>query len=116
MHCYFILCNVSHYGDSRVTQPSSNVLMNKMKVKGGNTEDNKCVVLSSCIDVKGLRAFQQLDAEQQQNDKRFKFTPSTYDKVKAKTRNNRIILVSDNIFDFDMDAILSDMIANNMSY
>lgn len=116
MHCFFILCNVSHYGDSRVTQPTSNAVMNKMKVKGGNTEDNKCVVLSSCIDVKSLREFQQLDAEQQQNDKRFKFTPSTYDKVKAKTRNNRIILVSDNIFDFDMDAMLSDMIANNMSY
>ena len=76
----------------------------------------KCVVMSSCIDVKGLREFQQLDAEQQQNDKRFKITSSTYDKVKAKTRNNRIILVSDNIFDFDMDAMLSDMIANNMSY
>ena len=116
MHCYFILCNVSHYGDSRVTQPTSNVKMNKMKVKGGNTEDNRCVVLSSCIDVKGLREFQQLDAEQQQNDKRFKFTPSTYDKVKVKKRNNRIILVSDNIFDFDMDAMLSGMIANNMSY
>ena len=118
MHCYFILCNVSHYGDSRVTQPSSNVVMNKMKVKGGNTEDNKCVVLSSCINVKGLREFQLLDAEQQQSDNRFKFTPSAFDKVKAATRNSRIIMVSNNIFDFgfDMDAMLSDMIARNMSY
>lgn len=116
MHCFFILCNVSHYGDSRVTQPTSNLVMNKMKVKGGNTEDNRCVVLSSSIDVKGLREFQQLDAEQQHYDKRFKPTPSTYDKVKAEKRKNRIIMVSDNIFDFDMDAMLSDMIANNMSY
>lgn len=116
MHCYFILCNVSHYGDSRVTQPTSNITMNKLRVKGGNTEDNKSEVLSSCIDVKGLRDFQKLDAEQQYSDKRFKYTPSTFEKDKVGKRKDRIILVSDNIFDFDMDALLSNMIANNMSY
>lgn len=116
MHCYFILCNVSHYGDSRVTQPTSNVVMNKMIVKGGNTEDNKSIVLSSCIDVKGLRDFQQLDTELQHLDKRFKYTPSTYNKDKVKTRKDRIVLVSNNIFDFDMDAMLSNMIASNLAY
>lgn len=116
MHCYFILCNVSHYGDTRVTQPTSNVIMNKLKVKGGNTEYNKSVVLSSCIDVKGLREFQQLDTEQQYYDKKYKYTPSTYEKNKVIMRNNRLTLVSNNIFDFDIDAMLSDMIASNMSY
>lgn len=116
MHCFFILSNVSHYGDSRLTQPTSNVVMNKMRVKGGNTEDNKSVVLSSCIDVKGLRDFQQLDTEQQYSDKRYKYTPSTFEKDKVGKRKDRIILVSNNIFDFDIDALLSNMIANNMSY
>lgn len=116
MHCYFILCNVSHYGDSRVTQPSTNETMNKLKVKGGNTKDNKFVVLTSYIDIKGLRAFQQLDTEQQYSDKRFKFTPSTYKKDHVEKRKNRIILVSDDCLEFDIYKLLSNMIEKNYIY
>ena len=81
MHCYFILCNVSHYGDSRVTQPTKHDTMNLLKVKGGNTEDNKAVVLSATLDVKGLRKFQQKNLKQQNNkDEKFKITPPDYKK------------------------------------
>ncbi|MCR5037676.1 MAG: hypothetical protein K6A73_10230 [Bacteroidales bacterium] len=83
MHCYFILSNVSHYGDSRVTKPASHVEMNLMKVKGGNTDDNNEITLSAVLDIKGLREFQK----QPVNDK-FKKTPPGYsaDLVKARER------------------------------
>ena len=59
MHCYFILCNVSHYGDSRVTMPDSHVKMNIMKVTGGNTSENKEMTLSAELDIIKLRRFQK---------------------------------------------------------
>ena len=87
MHCYFILCNVSHYGDSRVTKPDSHVTMNLLKVKGGNTEDNKVVVLSATLDVEGLRNFQKLpETKQEENKKVFKKTPPDYDRNMVEKR------------------------------
>lgn len=83
MHCYFILSNVSHYGDSRVTKPASHIEMNLMKVKGGNTDDNNEITLSAVLDIKGLREFQK----QPVNDK-FKKTPPDYsaDMVEAREK------------------------------
>lgn len=92
MHCYFILCNVSHYGDSRVTKPDSLVTMNMLKVKGGNTIDNKAVVLSAILDVDGLRDFQKMAMEEQDIDKRFKKTPPDYDKTKVYQRERERFL------------------------
>lgn len=97
MHCYYVLCNVSHFGDSQITQPTSQVTKNILKVKGGNTEDNKAVTLSATIDVDGLRDFQKLsDAEQYKRIKRlkqeekntFKQTPPEYDKKMVDKRIN----------------------------
>ena len=41
--------------------------MNVMKVKGGNTDDNKAVVLSAEIDIQALRTFQKLSLEEQRD-------------------------------------------------
>jgi len=92
MHCYFILSNVSHYGDSRVTMPGPHMKMNLLKVKGGNTIDNKAVVLSATLDINGLRAFQKKSLDEQKTDGRFKKTPPDYDKAKVDIRvHNRFI-------------------------
>ncbi len=93
MHCYFILCNVSHYGDSRVTMPGSHMQMNLLKVKGGNTVDNKAVVLSATLDVKGLREFQKKTQEEQDNQEdnghaKFKKTPPDYNKSNVDKRGS----------------------------
>ncbi len=86
MHCYFVLCNVSHYGDSRVTVPASHIGMNVMRVKGGNTADNKAVVLSAELDTDALRAFQQKPLKLQEADKSFKMTPPDYNKKELGKR------------------------------
>ena len=92
MHCYFILCNVSHYGDSRVTKPDSHMTMNMLKVKGGNTIDNKAVVLSAILDVNGLRDFQKMNIEEQDASKKFKKTPPDYDKTNVDQRERERFL------------------------
>lgn len=97
MHCYFVLSNVSHYGDSRVTKPASHVTMNMMKVKGGNTDDNNEIVLSAELDIEGLRQFQQLSLQDQataENEKRFGFkrTPPGYTAMMAKEREAKRFL------------------------
>ena len=92
MHCYFILCNVSHYGDSRVTKPDSHVTMNMLKVNGGNTIDNKAVVLSAILDVDKLRTFQKMTLEEQDAIKKFKITPPDYDKTNVDQRERKRFL------------------------
>lgn len=87
MHCYFILSNVSHYGDSRVTKPSSHVDMNIMKVKGGNTDDNNEVTLSAELDIVGLRKFQKHLV-----DDGFKKTPPGYNEEMVKERESKRFL------------------------
>lgn len=66
--------------------------MNLLKVKGGNTIDNKAVVLSATLDINGLRAFQKKSLDEQKTDGRFKKTPPDYDKAKVDIRvHNRFI-------------------------
>lgn len=91
MHCFFILSNVSHYGDSRVTKPSKHVEMNIMKVKGGNTDDNNEIVLSAELDIKGLRQFQRLPVKDQNTDV-FKKTPPRYVASMAEERTRKRFL------------------------
>lgn len=110
LHCYFVLSNVSRYGDTRVTQPTSSVVMNIMRVKGGNTDDNKAVVLSVQIDIKGLRTFQKMGlAKQRSNKDKFKFTPPDFDKTYVDKRKERFLLATGDIFSQDF---LDDFIAN----
>lgn len=106
MHCYFILSNVSHYGDSRVTKPASHVEMNLMKVKGGNTDDNNEITLSAVLDIKGLREFQK----QPVNDK-FKKTPPDYsvDLVKARERKRFLFDPKNKFEDFLTDLTVACM-------
>ena len=110
MHCYFILSNVSHYGDSRVTQPSKHILINVMKVKGGNTKENKAIVLSAELEIDKLRNFQLLTETSQKSDGAFKQTPPDYNKKEVKKRMNSKFLFE---FESDVDdfrARLSEMI------
>lgn len=86
MHCYFILANVSKYGDSRVTQPTKHDLMNLLKVKGGNTKNNKAVVLTAVLEIDKLRDFQLLDENKQKIDEAFKITPPNFDKTDVTKR------------------------------
>ena len=112
MHCYFILGNVSHYGDSRVTQPTTHVNMNMLRVKGGNTLDNQVSVLSTVIDVEGLRNFQKKSIFDQKTDGSFKQTPPGYtiDGVIKREYTNRFIYnCKDWTNDFLMRLSLSNM-------
>lgn len=59
MHCFFVLSNVSGFGDSRVSVPAKHDRMNLLKVKGGNTSDNVVTVLSCTLDYNDLRDFQK---------------------------------------------------------
>lgn len=99
MHCYFILGNVSHYGDSRVTQPTSQVYMNLLRVKGGNTKENEVSILSTMINVDVLRRFQKLNHEEQKSyieqnkDCKLKQTPPGYSRAGVLLREyaNRFV-------------------------
>lgn len=118
LHCFFIMSNISRYGDSRVTQPSSRVTMNIMRVKGGNTDDNKAVVLSSQLDIKALRNFQKWSlGEQLKTEPRtFKITPPDFDKSKVDDRIKRFLLAKEtNPVDPDfLDDFIANMYLNRM--
>lgn len=111
MHCYFILCNVSHYGDSRVTRPDSHIKMNMLKVKGGNTTDNRAVVLSATLDVDSLRKFQKMAMEEQ--DDTFKKTPPDYDKTMVVQREQERFLFSYKEWN---DAVIENIVEVGMMY
>lgn len=113
MHCFFVLSNVSHYGDGRVTKPSSLIDMNMLKVKGGNTIDNKAVVLSAELDIKALRDFQELDEKQQESDKRFKPTPPNYDKSQVSKRKKERFIYQ---YEDWSDACVVNIVESGMRY
>lgn len=116
MHCYFILCNTSDLGDSRVTQPTSHMTMNLMKVKGGNTTDNKAIVLSTELDIEGLRDFQKMNLDQQgENNNRFKFTSPCLTSEMVRNRERRFILCDENKQD-DIESLLKQMSILNIQY
>ena len=106
LHCYFIMSNISRYGDSRVTKPSKSAEMNIMRVKGGNTEGNKAIVLSAQLDIAGLREFQKLflidqynyknnNGNKKEKEKEFKVTPPGFKKEKVEQRAKcRFLLMS----------------------
>jgi hypothetical protein len=120
MHCYFILSNVSHFGDSRVTAPMKHDRMNLLKVKGGNTPDNNVVVLTTKLDIDYLRKFESMTTEEQEKeiDRQernggkitLKCTPPNYNRKDLEDRRSRpfVYKAEDPIDDFllDLDRIL----------
>jgi hypothetical protein len=99
LHCYFIMSNISQYGDSRVTKPSSSTTMNIMRIKGGNTEDNKAIVLSTQLNINELREFQKLSLNEQRkrDSKKFKIIPPNFEQLKVDQRKKRFLLSDENI-------------------
>lgn len=123
MHCYFVLGNVSHYGDTRVTQPTSSVTMNVLRVKGGNTDTNPAVVLTTRLDNKELREFQSQDEQTQyklikEKKTRFKQTPPEFNHEMPQKRCDRFILVPDkvDIFNLPWKPLLIQILQTNMEY
>src|SRR5690606_34182137 len=57
IHAYIIQVNTSEYGDSRITQPSNTYSKDILKIKGGENVS----LITSRIDIKELRDFQQLN-------------------------------------------------------
>lgn len=101
--------NTSQYGDSRVTQPTSSTIMNIMKVKGGNTDDNKAIVLSAQLDIKKLREFQKMHLEDQRDAETFKFTPPAFEKSYVDKRQRRFLLTTN---DTNSEKYWEDFIAD----
>ncbi len=80
LHCYVIQSNTSHYGDSRITAPQKNEVMDYVRVKGGTNP----TLLKSNLDLEKLRNFQS--NLYRPDDKSFKPTPAGYDHDKARNR------------------------------
>ena len=76
------LLNSSDYGDSRVVLPKESMLMNPVRVKGG---DNN-VILTTTLDIAGLRKFQSQPITHQRDSKEFKITPPDFDHESPKKR------------------------------
>jgi hypothetical protein len=75
LHCYFVQCNSSQYGDSRITQPSKTHKKNKLKIKGGKNH----TILVESINISDIRDFQKrLNLYRNQDDDRYKPTPPDY--------------------------------------
>ena len=75
VHCYFIQCNTSGYGDSCIMRPSKTDESRMVSVKGG---DNSTVLVEN-LDIEKLRDFQYKEHILQMDDKSFKLTPPDFD-------------------------------------
>ena len=82
LHCFYVQANSSDYGDSRVVQPKKTILMNPVRVKGG---DNN-VILTTTLDVKGLRKFQSQPITHQRDSEEYKITPPDFNHESPKKR------------------------------
>tara|TARA_R110000764_G_scaffold218399_1_gene305855 strand:- start:77 stop:3064 length:2988 start_codon:yes stop_codon:yes gene_type:complete len=82
LHCFYVQANSSDYGDSRVVLPKESMLMNPVRVKGG---DNN-VILTTTLDIAGLRKFQSQPITHQRDSKEFKITPPDFDHESPKKR------------------------------
>lgn len=84
LHCFYVQANSSDYGDSRVVQPKKTMFMNPVRVKGG---DNN-VILTTTLDVKGLRKFQSQPITHQRDSEEYKITPPDFDHENPKMRGS----------------------------
>lgn len=83
VHCYFVQANTSHYGDTRIVQPTKSEDRDIVRVKGGVND----VVLIAELDIQRIRRFQQTDVLFQGEE--FKRTPPDYDHSEARKRMAR---------------------------
>ena len=88
LHCYCIQANSSDYGDSRVILPSSMVMRDLIKTKGGI---NSAVLIDE-INIKKLREFQLKEYELQKEDGSFKPTPPDFNHDIPKYKLNGELL------------------------
>jgi len=82
LHCFYVQANSSDYGDSRVVQPKKTILMNPVRVKGG---DNN-IILTTTLDIKGLRKFQSQPITHQRDSEEYKITPPDFNHESPKKR------------------------------
>lgn len=101
MHCYFVLSNVSEYGDSRVSVPAKHDRMNLLKVKGGNTKENQVTILSCSLDYNKLRKFQRGE-----DKKSFKPIPPGFQKERVNRRVGNFLLKEKSVEQCDVLATI----------
>ncbi|HRI04352.1 MAG TPA: hypothetical protein PLL77_11475 [Pyrinomonadaceae bacterium] len=82
IHCYVAQVNNSKFGDSRLTQPSSTVKKDLLKLKGGLND----TILVGEIDYKLLRAFQSKKYALTRTDDAFKPVPPSIDRASVRKR------------------------------
>lgn len=91
VHCFFIQCNTSSYGDSCIMQPSETETNRMVTVKGG---DNSTVLVEN-INIEKLRNFQFKEHILQMDDKDFKLTPPDFETDDVEKRMNNKKFVDD---------------------
>ena len=89
VHCYFIQCNTSSYGDSCIMQPSKTEMSRLVTVKGG---DNSTVLVEN-LDIEKLREFQFKEHILQMDDEDYKLTPPDFstDDVEVRKNNGKFV-------------------------
>jgi hypothetical protein len=75
LHCYVVQVNSSHFGDTRISQPTQSYNVDIVKLKGG---ENNVTVLGT-IDIAKLREFQRKKFSLSRTEKSFKPLPPDFD-------------------------------------
>lgn len=75
LHCYVVQVNSSHFGDTRISQPTQSYNIDIVKLKGG---ENNVTVLGT-IDIEKLREFQRKKFSLSRTEKTFKPLPPDFD-------------------------------------
>ena len=82
LHCYVVQVNSSHFGDTRISQPTETYKKDIVKLKGG--ENN--VTVTGIIEIDKLREFQRKKYNLTKNDKSFKVLPPDFDSTNVVSR------------------------------
>ena len=85
LHCFIVQTNSSDYGDTKVVQPTKNIHMDVMKIKGGDFP----IVMITTLRIDELRKYHRQDVSGQLNEKSspfFKPTPACYEWKWAERR------------------------------
>jgi hypothetical protein len=82
LHCYVVQVNSSHFGDTRISQPTETYKKDIVKLKGG--ENN--VTVTGIIEIDKLREFQRKKYNLTKNDKSFKVLPPDFDSSNVISR------------------------------
>lgn len=85
LHCFIVQTNSSDYGDTKVVQPTKNIHMDVMKIKGGDFP----IVMITTLHIKELREYHRQDVSGQLDEKEarmFKPTPACYEWKWAERR------------------------------